>query len=476
MDKENAKAKTRIPIPLAPLPPLPNRLLKKLSERPPLNTLAGPNGLNDHVSSLNLLCVAGPSNSQNKSVLNRPKSPFQIDTKFVTVRRGCEDFNSVAYQDDKRRISEPSVITISSDEENDTNEKDKDGLANKKQLSASTPGLNKLVPARVKNIKRSLKRPHSRELQGLTPLENQARVDGRAKRRLNFNQTVRERMQSPDLLQKSYMASMEREYTAEILLYLLQVETKAVALPRVKSETRACVINWLMKINGIDGNPATIQTAAWYLDTVLTTGNVTLENMQLVGAAAYWIASKHHGPPIPASKLVKYANHAFTQEKLLEAEKAILVRLKFPRQPVVPQDYLCYFAWWCNKERPGEIEVASTFLCLCGMMVYKSLCPEYPSVVAAASIRNALLLLKKKELMPRLQRCPAFVAVEKKAGNISHTCAILRNAVRVVAAKNYSYKFILEQYGMPPKYIAQTLVDAANELAVMDTRITAAIF
>ncbi|XP_048006255.1 uncharacterized protein LOC125241702 isoform X2 [Leguminivora glycinivorella] len=405
-DKENVKAKTRIPLPLAPLPALPNHLLKKISERPPLNTLAGPNGLSQNVPS-SLLCVAGPSNAKNKSIVDRLKSPFQIDTKFVTVQRGCDeylDFNFVAYQDDKRRVSEPTVITVSSDEENESNEKeiyftDKDSLANKRRMSASTPALNTLVPARVKNIKRSLKRPHSRELQGLTPLENREKVDDRVKRRLNFNQTVRERMQTPDLSLKSYMANMDRDYAGEILSYLLQAERKTAALPRVKSETRACDINWLMKIN------------------------------------------------------------------------------KFPLLPVVPQDYIWYFAWWCNHERPGEIEVATTFLCLCGLMVNKSLCSEYPSVVAAASVRNALLLLKKKELIPRLQKCPTYVAAEKKAVNLSHICAILRHAVRVVGAKNYSYKlFIFEQYGMPPKYIAQTIVSSANELAVMDTRSTAVIF
>ncbi|XP_048006295.1 uncharacterized protein LOC125241730 [Leguminivora glycinivorella] len=481
-DKENVKVKTRIPLPLPPLPALPNHLLKKISERPPLNTLAGPNGLSQNVPS-SLLCVAGPSNAKNKSIVDRLKSPFQIDTKFVTMQRGCEylDFNFVAYQDDKRRVSEPTVITVSSDEENESNEKeiyftDKDSLANKRRMSASTPALNTLVPARVKNIKRSLKRPHSRELQGLTPLENREKVDDRVKRRLNFNQTVRERMQTPDLSLKSYMANMDRDYAGEILSYLLQAERKTAALPRVKSETRAGVIIWLMKINGVDGNPATIQTAVWYLDAVLATGNVTLENMQLVAAAAYWIATKHHGPLTPASKLVKYANHAFTHQRLLEAEKVILARLKFPLLPVVPQDYIWYFAWWCNHERPGEIEVATTFLCLCGLMVNKSLCSEYPSVVAAASVRNALLLLKKKELIPRLQKCPAYVAAKKKAANLSHICAILRHAVRVVGAKNYSYKFIFEQYGMPPKYIAQTIVSSANELAVMDTLNTAVIF
>lgn len=72
----------------------------------------------------------------------------------------------------------------------------------------------------------------------------------------------------------------------------------------MNSETRARVINWLMKLNGIDGKPATLQTAVWYLNTLLATNHVTLKNMQLEAAAAYWIASKYHGPPTPASIIV----------------------------------------------------------------------------------------------------------------------------------------------------------------------------
>ncbi|XP_061716985.1 uncharacterized protein LOC133524842 isoform X2 [Cydia pomonella] len=227
----------------------------------------------------------------------------------------------------------------------------------------------------------------------------------------------------------------------------------------------------LPKHLGTVGNPATIQAAVWYLDTVLATCNVP-NNVQLEAAAAYLIASKHRGPRTRTSKLITCAGFAFTKEKLLEKELDILLTLKFPCQPVVPQDYICYFAWWCKEERAGEIEVASTFLCLCGMMVDKSLRPEYPSVVAAASVKNALLLLKRNELMPRLHRCPAFAAAEEKADNMIHTCVILRNAVREVASNNYTYMFILEQYGMPPKYIAQTLVDAARERSVMDSMIT----
>ncbi|XP_073959205.1 uncharacterized protein isoform X2 [Choristoneura fumiferana] len=485
MDKENLKAKTKIPLPVAPLPALPNHLLKKVNERQPLNTLAGPNTRNVANSVEQYpQSSAGPSNAKSKLINNRPKSPFiKIDTKFVTMRRGCDfsEFNVAAYKEDTRRKSVPSVICISDDEEHDNNAKenyfsDKDGHVYRK-ASTSTPAyynLHTLQPARVKNIKRSLKRPHSRELQGVSPLPNRTKVDdGRVKRRLNFSQSVQDRLQSPDSLQKAYMNNLDREYLSDILTYLLLTEERGPVVTGIKNETRACVINWLMKINHTDGNPAVLQTALRYLDSVLASSRITVENMQLIGATSFWIAAKMHGPVISAGKLVMYSDYAFEVKKLLEAEKIILSKLKYPRSTVVAHDFIYYFAWWCNNESPGEIEVAATFLCLCGMMANKALCQEYPSVIAAASVKNALLLLRKKELMPRLQKCSIFVAAENKATNMSHMCALLRQAVRTIASPNYSYNFIINQYGMPPKYVSYTIVTAANEIAVMDTRSTA---
>lgn len=210
MDKENLKANTKIPLPVAPLPALPNHLLKKVNERQPLNTLAGPNTRNvANYDDRYPHSSAGPSNAKSRFVTNRPKSPvIKMDTKFVTMRRGCDfsEFNVAAYRENTRRKSVPSIICISDDEEADNNAKEnyfsnKDGCVYKKACT-STPSyynLHTLQPARVKNIKRSLKRPHSRELQGVSPLPNRKKVDdGRVKRKLNFSQSVQDRLESPD--------------------------------------------------------------------------------------------------------------------------------------------------------------------------------------------------------------------------------------------------------------------------------------
>ncbi|XP_030035823.2 uncharacterized protein LOC115451603 isoform X2 [Manduca sexta] len=267
------------------------------------------------------------------------------------------------------------------------------------------------------------------------------------------------------------MECLTRDYSAEMFSYLLVVEAKPLGLPRISNITRACVVNWLMNFNGADGNPAVIQSACWFFDSVVGTGHVQFDKIQLVAAACYWIAQKLHGPVMPATKLVIYSEYAFTAERLLAAEKAVLEKLKFPTQPVVAQDFINYLAWWCDRDRPGEIEVAATFLYMSGLMVDKDLCEEFPSVIAAASVRNAVLLLRKKDLVTHLQMCPVYKSAECTAVNILYTCSVLRRAVRTVAAPIFEYKVPYEHYGIPPSYIAQRIVNAANELSVMDTRI-----
>lgn len=176
--------RTRIPISLLPLPALPHRLLN-LSARLPLDpsTSSNENGTNE-VQGPTGLDYAGPSNLC-RSVDNRP---FRVDD----VTMGIPGEN--------RRMSETSVIYISSDEEHDSNEKGtflsaKDCLASNRRIAACTPALNTLQSARKKNIKRRLKRPRSREG---TALPYHVELNERPRQRLNFNQTIRDRMQSPD--------------------------------------------------------------------------------------------------------------------------------------------------------------------------------------------------------------------------------------------------------------------------------------
>ncbi|CAG4962547.1 unnamed protein product [Parnassius apollo] len=150
---------------------------------------------------------------------------------------------------------------------------------------------------------------------------------------------------------------------------------------------RICRSRKYKSTKGSDGNPAVIQTASWYLDSVLRVCSVWPEQLQQIAAACFWIAQKIHGPVASASMLIKCANGAFSKTQLLRAEEAILMKLKFPSQPVVPQDYITYLSWWLDDAHPDEIEIAAVFLCLCDLMVNKTLCNELPSVIAAACVQ-----------------------------------------------------------------------------------------
>ncbi|XP_075984586.1 cyclin-A2-like [Anticarsia gemmatalis] len=462
VDKENV-CKTKIPLPKKPLPALPKYLLEQnqktqkqdnIPPRIPLKTING-----------QIWPIAGPSKA-----INKPAFVMKVDTRHVTLRRDYEVSEDVPLDRNS------SIISISDDESCVDKENQQYFVDNRKKsdlgnvLSAVTPSLE---PSRVKNIKRSLKRPHSRELQGLSPIVTKKdKVDEKAKRRLQFGESSQGRAESPDFWRKIYMERLNRDYTYDILDWLLTVEAKPLDVPRTSSIARACVINWLMKVNGAHGNPATIQSACWYLDSILGTGYVQLDKLQLVAAACYWIAQKFHGPATSAARLVNCSNKAFTTDKLLNAEKVVLIKLKFPPQPVLVQDFINYLSWFTDQCYEGEVKQAATFLYMCGLMVDKLLCDEYPSVIAAAAVRNALLLLGKKQQMRRLLMSNIYKTAEKKATKLSFTCSVLRRAVRTVAAPVYEYKTPLEHYGTAPSFIAQRIITAANELTLLDTRNT----
>lgn len=190
MDKENVykqKVTTKIPLPVKPLPALPKHLVeikmcaKKeiLHERHPLRTL----------NTQSQLTVAGPSKNGD---ISKKKTTLKIDTRHVTVRQKGDDldWDYKVFKDDTngKRILDECKFFVHTRQKSC-------GEAR----AAATPALKSLEPSRVKNIKRSLKRPHSRELQGLSPVaKEQKKGQEKVRRRLSFNEPLQERLMSPD--------------------------------------------------------------------------------------------------------------------------------------------------------------------------------------------------------------------------------------------------------------------------------------
>ncbi|KAL4717240.1 hypothetical protein ACJJTC_017127 [Scirpophaga incertulas] len=457
-NKENMRIiKSKIPLPIQPLPPIPKSLLqpsktgKEKNERCPLRTIT-PEGS---------LSLPGPSKklkSDSKTI-----DIDRTDTRYVTIRNTDEhlDWDFKVFKDE---LSDGENIVSDCGDEN----KATSLLADKNQIScvdgskATTPALSSLQSNKVKNIKRSLKRPHSRELQGLSPLNEERKYRDRMKSEIRlFPEPLKERLKPLDELKKSYANSVCQNHARDALSYLLAAERKSLT-PGISNVARACVINWLMKVNGADGYPATIQTAIWYLDSVLGLSEVALDKLQLIGAASYWIANKLHGAINAARYLVKCSNQAFSASDLRQAEKEILLKLNFPLLPVVPQEFIDYLSFWCDNSNPGEIEVAATFICMSGLMLNKNLSAEYASVVGAAAVREAVLLLKKRELIPHLETSPVFQEALKKTTNFCGVCSSLRKAAKGVASPKCEFRNVLKLYGAPPYYIAHRVVKSIS--------------
>lgn len=214
VDKENIrglKNKTKIPLPLSPLPAVPHNLLKRNNEieRHPLKTI---NRQDSHIAGTSQRHDKIDKNEKEKEkekIRNKMNVPLNMDTRFVTIRQKTEDmdWNYNVFKDET--VKENSIIVISDDEETSYEEKckkiryflhnrQKNCLGDTSSVVTPNPKSPLLEPNRVRNIKKSLKRPHSRELQGISPITKQRKGEEKHKRRLQFNERLQIKQQPSD--------------------------------------------------------------------------------------------------------------------------------------------------------------------------------------------------------------------------------------------------------------------------------------
>ncbi|XP_045510157.1 uncharacterized protein LOC123705438 [Colias croceus] len=460
-NKENDKRfilKSKIPLPVNPLPGIDYKkiLIKKNSknERRPLKTLQAQAS---NVPNQNIKREYANKPVQKKYTLRKSRSLTLISSHAtVGVKQEKLDCDYNVFKDD---LNHSDIYIRADDVDEAASISDNTIYYSKKDLrkcfvKTSTPAIPSLFgSSQTKNIKKSPKLPHSRELLG-------------SLQRLNFKERSSEFGKSSYLSISTYKDSFPREYESDIFTYLITKEKKWPKHVTTPNATRACLLNWLLKINGAGGNPATIQTAIWYFDSVLALAQVSSNYIQVYATACFWIAQKIHGPVTTSHELVKCLDHAVTTKYLLKAEKLILKHLKMPSQPVLPQEFITYLSLWCSGNDP-DIELAATFICMCGMILDMGLLDEYPSVIGAAAVRNAVILLRKRDLLITLETCPEFEEIEKKS-NFYNVCAIQRKAVLLLASDNY--KEPLEVYNNSSQNIPLKILLEVEYLSMVEKR------
>ncbi|KAJ2949621.1 hypothetical protein O0L34_g15544 [Tuta absoluta] len=422
----------------------------KNPENYPLNIAFSINQSNKDKETANCIEETRDSMSENYQLNKKQKTETdQANTEIKTDNKYTVKTEITYSNDINSRLGGPVVSVV---------------IKNSPLVIVQTPNVE-IYP--TKKVKRSLKRPHARLLATASPVSAKS---------CHFSIYSNNDITAPILSAVKSFDPLNNAYMLDNLNYLLQTEKKVLGEPRIRRASRSCVINWIINVNGSGGNPAVVQLATWYFDCYLCTAWVTIHRLQLIAAACFWIASKFHGRIISGKRLVKYSGHAFIEKELVDSERNILKRLyyfqKFQVLPVVPHDLIPYLSWICDDTNSGLVEAAAVFLCQCGVMTDKSLSEEYPSVVAAAAVKDALILMRMESSYAKLGACPVFKAAVKKAVNLDATCAQLRDAVRVVASEGYEYKAPLFKFSGPPHYISNSIVRAVNrkDIVIMDIK------
>ncbi|CAK1545671.1 unnamed protein product [Leptosia nina] len=304
------------------------------------------------------------TNVPNNSIINNEeritKPIIKVDTRHVTVRTKNDEIGYYVFRDD-------SITNVTSEVSEDRTPQD--------QLKS-------------KNIKQGLKRPRS---------------PGTSDENVN-----KKRFFESDCEQGTIPRN--EPYEVDVFRYLLENE-EVWPYPKKlgRTKSRACSLNWMLEFDVKNsGNPAVVQTAAWYFDSIYSRCNVQTSDVPVAVTACLWISRKIHGKANTAKTLVHRSGKVFNVPTLCRTEWRILKLLNFPRLPHIPQEFIDYLAWRSGAEDFGEIQAAASLICTTAMILNLDMCSEYPSTIALAAVKIALLLLKKGHLIEKLKNCVVY--------------------------------------------------------------------
>jgi len=202
------------------------------------------------------------------------------------------------------------------------------------------------------------------------------------------------------------LGAAEMLYAKEIFGHFLKIQAEfqaSIPFPATlgtlaRGDTRAILISWIVQVHDYED----LENESLYLtvritDTYCSVHDVVLAEIQLVGIAAIFIASKQEERFPPEGKdLVRYTNNAYTIQDLYKMELQILGKLKFKVSMPICWTFATYLLTLQNQERPREVDWM-TFYLLELSLLSKPLIVIVPSLVASAAVYMARFLFLDDE-------------------------------------------------------------------------------
>lgn len=166
----------------------------------------------------------------------------------------------------------------------------------------------------------------------------------------------------------------------------------------VRANERSVVVNWMMEVCVmLKMRPTSLAIAVGVLDRYLATGVVTVASLQLVGATAIFISSKHEETvPVRVARLVDVCAGAINGSDVLRTEAALLNALNWDVQATLPLGVVETLAAALVHEVDREIATRLANFAAHLALLDAKLSVVAPSLVAAAAATVAATIVSSK--------------------------------------------------------------------------------
>ncbi|XP_013185923.2 cyclin-A2 [Amyelois transitella] len=191
------------------------------------------------------------------------------------------------------------------------------------------------------------------------------------------------------------------EYRDDIYQYMREIEVKNRANPRYMRKQpditymmRSILIDWLVEVcDEYNQQSETLHLAVSYVDRFLSYMSVVRTKLQLVGAAATYIAAKYEEVyPPEVSEFVYITDDTYTKREVLRMEHLILKVLSFDLSTPTSLAFLSHYCI-SNGLSKKTFHLASYLseLCLLEADPYLQFKPSVIAAAALATARHCLL-------------------------------------------------------------------------------------
>jgi len=179
---------------------------------------------------------------------------------------------------------------------------------------------------------------------------------------------------------QSYLMQLEREPELRPLPNYMDYQTE------IRSEERAILINWLVDVSEeYDLSTETLFICTGIIDRFLSKVKTSIEDLQLLGVAAMFIASKYeeiHPPEL--CSFVEVTDDSCSGKRIREMEQDILKTLNF-RISVPTISFFLRQIFAFNKFSKKVYHLAE-YLCYLSLLIEKPFLEYYPSDIALGAV------------------------------------------------------------------------------------------